>query len=769
MHIFSRITLIIGIIISSMFIVTRILAEAHSLTDVQNVSQLPVFVTGGVDRITLEAEDVERQLQGLPQRYALPIDVDITPRNSGEWASIDGQDVWRLRIKSPDAHSISFGFTAYNMPPSGSLTMSSLDGTLVRGPFTASDNDAHGQYWTPLLQSDHLLLELRIDPAERDKLELTLGRILHGYKPLKATINRNASASGSCNLDVVCGASDGFPEVDPFRDQIRSVAVIGNADGLGCTGVLVNNSAEDFTPYFMTADHCGFTDTVKAAALVVYWDFENSTCRPPDSTEAGGLGDGSLTIYNSGAYFRATHSPSDMTLLELDDPVPAAANAYYAGWDSTDAATLGAIGIHHPNSEEKRISIENDPTTLLNWGTDSSNPILTHIRVGDWDIGTTEGGSSGSPLFSPEGLLLGVLEGGGAACGNDEAEYYGRVAHTWTGGGDPSSRLCDWLDPGGSCTLGTKQTGMNAQLEGSLIIANPTVDVVVTEVSGNSNGHYDPGESYSIQVTLTNHGTGPATEVSATLASSNCAVDIINRSMTFPDIAHGTSTASNGMFTFIVGDDCCGVTPKFAITVSYENGLGETVDYTYDFSLFVGEVISTGKIVKQSYSSATVEIPDNDRDGVTLPLTMVSTARIADINLGIDITHSYVSDLQVAITDPSGISVMVLDRPGIPATEFGCADEDNISAILDDEAATPVEDECVIDGDPTISGTFQPNSPLSAFDGQAINGQWLVTVFDQVANDAGTVNDFELIIEEGIVQCTDHSPTHYKIFIPIAF
>lgn len=750
MHKSSRVILVVGLILFSMFVFVGVLTETRSVPQLRDISDVPVFVTDGADLAVLEADDSERAQKGLSLRYALPIDVEVTPNNSGVWEYVDGQAVWRLRINSPEAQSLSFGFTAYNMPQSGSLTMSSLDGALSHRPFTASDNDAHGQFWTPLLNGDELLLELRIDPDERDDLKLTLGRILHGYRPLGPNIARETDASGACNLDVVCGAADGFPQVEGFRDQIRAVAVIGDAEGLGCTGVLVNNSAEDFTPYFMTADHCGFTNTVSAAALVVYWDFENTTCRQPNSPGAGGPGDGSLVAFNSGAIVRATHPPADMTLLELDDPVPVAANAYYAGWDSTDAPTSGAVGIHHPDSDEKRISFENDPTTLLNWETNHPNPILTHIRVNDWDIGTTEPGSSGSPLFSPDGLVIGVLEGGGAACGNDEAEFYGRVAHTWTGGGDPSNRLCDWLDPGGDCTVGTSQTGIDAPIEGWLLLDNPDIDVVISETAGNSDGFYNLDESYSVQVNLTNRGTGPATQISATLSSENCNVNIINDSLSFPDVAPDDSEAGSGLFSFVIGNDCCGARPAFTLMVTYDSGV-RTVTYRHDFSFFVGEVVATSEATTFSYAGEGADIPDGESDGVTLPLDIVSAEYAADVNLSVDITHPYVSDLQVIITDPDGVSVMAIDRPGIPATSYGC-DEENITAVLDDAAGSTVEDVCNGDA-PAISGVFRPNNPLSTFYGQPINGQWSVTVIDNATEDAGTFDAYELEILEGELQC----------------
>ena len=54
--------------------------------------------------------------------------------------------------------------------------------------------------------------------------------------------------SGSCNNNVIC------PEGDPWRDQIRSVAMITVGGSGFCTGQLINNCANDGTPYFLTAE-----------------------------------------------------------------------------------------------------------------------------------------------------------------------------------------------------------------------------------------------------------------------------------------------------------------------------------------------------------------------------------------------------------------------------------------------------------------------------------------------------------------------------------
>jgi lysyl endopeptidase len=214
-----------------------------------------------------------------------------------------------------------------------------------------------------------------------------------------------------------------------------------------CSGALINNTSGDLTPYFLTAHHCGVT-AATAATVVVYWNYQNCPCRTPGSAASGGAGNGSLGQFQTGSTVRADYASTDVTLLELDDPIAAAVNAHWAGWDRTGADASSAVGIHHPGGEEKRISFENDPTTVTSYYGTAVPGDGTHIRVTDWDLGTTEGGSSGSPLFNPDHRIIGQLHGGDAACGNNEDDWYGRFSVSWTGGGTNSTRLSNWLDPG---------------------------------------------------------------------------------------------------------------------------------------------------------------------------------------------------------------------------------------------------------------------------------------------------------------------------------
>ncbi|UCF33085.1 MAG: hypothetical protein JSV78_12205 [Phycisphaerales bacterium] len=385
------------------------------------------------ERAVIDAEDEERARDGLPPRYAIPHPVFITPDTDGRWEhSAPKVSVWTLRISSPGALSINFGFTRYHMPDDSQLIVRAADGSHSVGPYTEDDNEDHGQLWTPVVLSDDVVVEATVPVGREGELELELTSINAGYRFFGETFGER---SGWCNIDVIC------PEGDPWRDEIASVGVISTGGSTFCSGFMVNNTAQDQTPYFMTAMHCDVTSGA-AASLVVYWNFESPSC--------GQQGGGSLDQNQTGSYWRAEYGPSDFTLLELDENPDPSFGVTFAGWDRGSADPTSAVAIHHPSGDEKSISFEYDPTQTTSYLQETSPGDGTHIEVIDWDLGTTEPVSSGSPLFDPNHHAVGQLHGGDAACGNDEPDWYGRFSVSWTGGGTSSSRLSDWLDPGGT-------------------------------------------------------------------------------------------------------------------------------------------------------------------------------------------------------------------------------------------------------------------------------------------------------------------------------
>ncbi len=401
------------------------LADFQPHSNAQPLSLVRSFATAPMDFASARAEDRDRDEMGLAPRFALTESVRITPDTDGTWEDLDARfDLWRLRVTSPGALSLNLGFSAYRLPKGGRLTIYPAD---IDGPadsrgvrtFTNRDNEAHGELWTPVVLGDDIVVELVVPRESRHDFELELTSINAGYRffgeTTGETTGETGDKSGSCNVDTIC------PEGDGWRREIATVGVISTGGSTYCSGFMINNTARDSRPLFMTANHCGIGSS-NAASLVVYWNFESPTC--------GQQGGGALNQFMTGSTHLASSSTSDFTLVEMDDPVDLAHEISFAGWNKTIADPTSAVAIHHPNTDEKSISFENDPlTTTSYYGTPSPGD-GTHIRVADWDLGTTEGGSSGSPLFDQDHHVVGQLHGGDAACGNDSPDWYGRLSYS---------------------------------------------------------------------------------------------------------------------------------------------------------------------------------------------------------------------------------------------------------------------------------------------------------------------------------------------------
>lgn len=145
------------------------------------------------------------------------------------------------------------------------------------------------------------------------------------------------------------------------------------------------------------------------------------------------------------------------------------------------------------------------------------------------------------------------------------------------------------------------------------------------------------------------------------------------------------------------------------------------------------------------YNSTNVPINlPNGTSSINSTLSVGSGGTIADVNFTVNMSHVWVGDLGMTLSHNS-TNVTVIDRPGVPASTYGCSG-DNIVATLDDEASQPVENQCA-GSTPTINGTFTPNNALSAFDGQSSTGTWTLTVNDYYTSaDAGTLNSWSLEI-----------------------
>jgi lysyl endopeptidase len=486
---------------------------AHQF-DVKDVGEVDTVLGSPLDLVKIAAEDDEDARNGIPPRYAIPEKVSITPADRGTWEPLpDGRMLWRLRVLGREGvTSLNFGFSRFAMPAHGQLLIYSTDGNRVLPAFTAADNEAHGELWTPPVLGDDVIVELTVRAAEQAAVKLELGSLNQGYRGFGTS---PLVKSGACNLDVEC-----LDAGDPWRTQMRAVAVISTGGSTFCTGSLINDTANDHKMHFITANHCGI-NSGNAASLVAFWNYQNSFCRTPGSAASGQAGDGSLAQFHTGSFFRAANSASDFTLVELDDPPVPAFNHFWEGWDRATgniACSAGApcTAIHHPSTDEKRITYAVTTMVPSSWATIPPTPgDSTHIWVhwatdppGPFTVpGVTEPGSSGSPLYNSLGRFVGQLHGGASACGStgdNLSDVYGAFRVSWTGGGTNSTRLSNWLDAGNT----------NAMAIDGIGSCNPTGAPAI--------GTATPTAPNQIQVTWSN-GTPPSTTFNVYRATGTCA------------------------------------------------------------------------------------------------------------------------------------------------------------------------------------------------------------------------------------------------------
>ncbi len=384
-----------------------------------------------LDVKAIHHEEIMNEKKGEAPRFAIPREVSINLDKNQSWEKSAQGYTWSHRVTAPNAVSLNFGFSRFSLPEGAELNIYSADRSQFIRTFTANDNNVNNELWTPIIQSDDVIIELNVPEMAMNEVQLELTHVGQGFR----TFGESTQKAGSCNVDVACSDSKGWEK------EVNSVGVISTGGSRFCTGFMVNNTNNDKTPFFMTANHCTIK-AANAASLVVYWNYQTSKC--------GGARDGKLTDFQSGSTFLANSAKSDFTLVKLLKAPNAEWNVNYAGWDNSANIGTSAVGIHHPNVDEKSITFENDPTVIASYGGQTSPGDSTHVRIVDWDKGTTEPGSSGSPLFNNEHRVIGQLNGGVAACGNDLSDYYGRFHTSWMGDGSKTSRLKDHLDPNNS-------------------------------------------------------------------------------------------------------------------------------------------------------------------------------------------------------------------------------------------------------------------------------------------------------------------------------
>lgn len=395
---------------------------------------IPEVVMPAVNNAVLRDSYEDEALTNVklkPFRFAHGFKVNLSPGKDGLWTrNINGYDVWRIKIRSTSAWSLNLIFDDFSLSPGSRLFLIGEQEDYYLGAFTPANNKKSGKFATAPLAGDELTVQYEV-PSGTQANPFSISKVNHDYVGILKYSERRplGRIAGSCNLDINCAAADNWNEV---KDAVCRIIVDGREL---CSGVLLNNTAEDERPFLLSAAHC-YDRPEYAETSVFTFNYESPYCGPLD-------GDPSHSV--TGAVMKAFSDSLDFSLVELSLVPPPEYRPFFSGWDRSGSPPDSTTSIHHPQGDIKKISTDLDPPLISDFTSDYTR--FGFLKVVRWDKGVTEQGSSGGPLFNPSGMVIGSLTGGSATCHNPVNDYYSRFDMAWDYKPDSSGQLKYWLDP----------------------------------------------------------------------------------------------------------------------------------------------------------------------------------------------------------------------------------------------------------------------------------------------------------------------------------
>ena len=233
--------------------------------------EVPEYTMKSFDINRLIEEDKKNDLnKSIPWRFGFEHHVDHNLANSGEWSTLpNGDRVWRIKYYSPGAHTLNFMFFDFQMPKGGKVYVYNENKTDLLRPFTTANNNPERILGTWLVKGEKAIIEYYEPAAVAGQGRLEISQVVHGYRTAetyKAT--RALNSSGDCNVDVNCNIG----AANDIKENVQKSAGMLVSGGSGfCSGALINNTNNDGTPYFLTANHCVGGGSVAGWAFRFNW------------------------------------------------------------------------------------------------------------------------------------------------------------------------------------------------------------------------------------------------------------------------------------------------------------------------------------------------------------------------------------------------------------------------------------------------------------------------------------------------------------------
>lgn len=374
---------------------------------------------------------------------------------------IEGKAVYRLALTLEEKPvGVNLYYDRFDIPEGGKLYIYGEDGNQLLGAYTHDTNPGGGAFATEPLAGKTIVLEYEA-PANGAMPQISIEGVGYFYRsvfratPMAESTTKWDFSQGSsdpslskfCQVNANCSQGDEYEEVKSAT--VSYIVRNSKEENLGfCSGALVNNTNQDYTPYILTAGHCaGETQKVVAGKPVPYTGVWEGRFNVPTGDLAQWIFAFHYTTphCSSGDYatesmetmvgceiqsYLSLYGESDGMLLKLKSAIPDDYRVFYAGWDRTKKLWPKGIGFHHPAGDAMKLSTFDKSGVISTFNGQWQQGGENDEYSINFKEGNTEGGSSGSPLFNASKRLVGTLSGGQPGDCQMDA-LYGMVNSHW--------------------------------------------------------------------------------------------------------------------------------------------------------------------------------------------------------------------------------------------------------------------------------------------------------------------------------------------------
>ncbi|PKP20129.1 MAG: hypothetical protein CVU05_09800, partial [Bacteroidetes bacterium HGW-Bacteroidetes-21] len=700
-----------------------------------------------LDLRSIQEEDALASKQGQPERAGFVQSVGLDMTTTGVWTRIPGNKMcWQAKFTASQAQALGVVFDNFYIPDGAELYLYDENKTMIIGAFTSDNNNSEMVFSTHVLPGSSIIIEYvepangsaRVKPTSVNGTDeylkrslpsvmstelvnnyiptgsLRVAELIYVYKDKIFNQAKDLGDSESCQVNINCS-----PVGDTWQTAKRGVARILFREGASwyyCSGTLVNNTAQNGQPYFLTANHCGATASVADHNVwQFYFNYERATCvntgTPVNNMITG------CSMKSTGGIAGGT----DFQLVLLNSNVSLAWNPYFNGWDRTTTASTAGVSIHHPTGDAKKISTYSTALTTTTWSGGMTNG---HWRV-VWasnanGFGCTEGGSSGSPIFNgTTKRVVGTLTGGSSTCASPATgDMYGKFNLHWeANGGTAALQLKPWLDP-----MGTNPTFLDGY-DPNLVTSPPVANFSATPttvVAGQTVQFTDLSSNAPTSWAWTFPSGYPATSTDRNPSVTWITPGTYTISLTATN-AYGSDGETKTAYITVTAYTA----PTSPVTIGTGTG---TANFPYG-------ITNTANFVRSASIYLNTEVGTN-AGRITSLAYWVNTARTNSRNIKIYMKHTTETAFTTAVTDDDIISnaTLVYDGTFIPTptgwfnhtlqTSFNYNGTNNLMVIVFVDAtaantgsanryttSTNRHQQWTGTADPTAVGTINSNRP----------------------------------------------------------